>query len=86
MVNFVHLRSRPRYRMGYRTAPGQRGGAIRRALWSHHGAPWLKTRRSVAAPYKRVKGAMCVKRTKRRGRRPRARRQYRPKRSLSPVY
>ena len=79
--------------MGYRTAPGQRGGAIRmyggalsRRLWSHHGAPWLKTRRSVAAPYKRVKGAMCVKRMKRRARRPRARRQYRPKRSLSPVY
>ena len=86
MVNFVHLRSRPRHRMGYRTPPGQRGGNIRSLLWEHRGAPWLRNKRSRAAAYKRVKGAQCVKRMKRRSRRQKPKRIYRPKRSLSPVY
>ena len=85
-MTFVHLRSRPRRRMGYRTAPGQRAGSVRSMLWAHRGAPWSKSRRSRAAAYKRVKGAQCVKRVKRRSRRQKPKRIYRPKRSLSPVY
>ena len=58
MVTFVHLRSRPRHRRGYHTAPGQRGGAIR----MYGGA--------LVTPYKRVLGAKFFKRRKRRARRP----------------